>query len=496
MKQKIKNLHRERREDTEYQRDSSNTNLTMKKNYLILFCFVVINMTGISQLPQDVYKKPLKEVLIDIEKRYNIELQYSESLVKDIYILYPTWRYRVDIEPTLNNILLPLDLVYEKAGEKTYQISRFNYYQRPVEEGRKHLEQLLAAYPTLQLWESRKAELRKCFLEQLQLAPFPKKTPLNPIITNPRKYDSYTVENIAIETIPGVYLCGSLYKPTKGKGSFPLVLCPYGHFSNPDTNLYGRYRPDMQYRCATLARMGAVAFSYDMFAWGESRLQFANELHRTGLAQTMQTLNSIRAIDYLTSLSFVDSKRIGITGASGGGTQSFLATAIDDRITVSVPVVMVSSYYYGGCPCESGMPVQSCSELGTYNVEIAAMASPRPMLVVSDGDDWTSHVPEIEYPYLQKVYSLYGKQDNVENVHLAAEKHDYGISKRLAMYVFMAKHMGLNLNAVKDKTGKIDESKVTIEKYDKLLVFGKNGKMPANALHEADEVWSELKRLE
>jgi hypothetical protein len=210
----------------------------------------------------------------------------------------------------------------------------------------------------------------------------------------------------------------------------------------------------------------------------------------------MQTLNSIRAIDYLTSLSFVDSIRIGITGASGGATQAFLATALDDRITISVPVVMVSSYYYGGCPCESGMPLQSCGNPPTYNVEITAMASPRPMLVVSDGDDWTKNVPEIEFPYLQKVYSLYGKQNNVENVHLAAEKHDYGISKRLAMYEFVAKHMGLNLDLVKDKTGKIDESKVTIEKYDKLLVFGKNGKMPANALHEADELWSELKKLQ
>jgi hypothetical protein len=242
--------------------------------------------------------------------------------------------------------------------------------------------------------------------------------------------------------------------------------------------------------------MGAVTFSYDLFAWGESRLQFASELHRTGLAHTMQTLNSIRAIDYLTSLPFVDIKRIGITGASGGGSQSFLAAALDDRITVSVPVVMVSSYYYGGCPCESGMPLQSCGDPLTYNAEIAAMASPRPMLVVSDGADWTQHVPEIEFPYLQKVYSLYGKQDNVENVHLANEGHDYGISKRLATYGFMARHLGLNIDAVKDKAGKIDESKVTVEKYDKLLVFGKNGKMPENALRTPDEVWKRLKSLQ
>ena len=467
----------------------------MKK--LFLFFLLVFSATFVrAQLPEEVYKKPLKEVLIDIENRYHIKLQYSENLVKDIFVNYPTWRYRVDIEPTLTNILLPLDLVYEKTGEGTYQINRFNYYQRPVEEGRKHLEQLLAYCNTAEIWESRKAQLRECFLRQLKLSPFPRKTPFNPIVTPARRYEGYSVENIAIETIPGVYLCGSVYKPSKGKGPFPLILSPYGHFSNPDTNLYGRYRPDMQYRCATLARMGAVVFSYDMFAWGESRLQFANELHRTGLAHTMQTLNSIRAIDYLTTLPFVDGTRIGITGASGGATQAMLATALDYRIKVSVPVVMVSSYYYGGCPCESGMPLQSCTELLTYNAEIAAMASPRPMLVISDGDDWTKHVTEIEFPYLRKIYSLYGKQDNVENVHLANEKHDYGYSKRIAMYDFMARHLGLNLNAVKDKSGKIDESKVTIEKYDKLLVFGKNGKMPENALKNPEEVWKTISSLQ
>ncbi len=450
-----------------------------------------------AQLPSDVYRKPLKEVLTDIEKRYKISLEYSESLVRDQFVTYPTWRYRSEIESTLNNILLPFDLIYEKTEDNTYQVSRFNYYQRPVEEGRKHLEQLLAAYPTLTQWERRKAELRQCFLEALKLSPLPRKTPFNPVITAIRRYDGYTVHNVAIESIPGVWLCGSVYKPAKGKGPFPLVLCPYGHFSNADTNLYGRYRPDMQYRCATLARMGAVAFSYDMFAWGESRLQFPVELHRTGLAHTMQTLNTMRAIDYLTTLPYVDATRIGITGASGGGSQSFLATALDERITVSVPVVMVSSYYYGGCPCESGMPLQSCGDPLTYNVEIAAMASPRPMLVVSDGADWTRNVPEIEFPYLQKVYSLYGLRDRVGNVHLADEGHDYGISKRLAMYDFMARHLGLNIQAVTDKaTGKVDESRVTIEKYEKLLAFGKNGKMPPDALHNAEQVWKAIKVLQ
>ena len=465
------------------------------KLIFLLLIFINFNM-GFAQQPADVYKKPLKEVLTDIERRYDIKFQFSESMVKGVEVMYPTWRYRMDTEETLANILLPLDMVFQKSGDKTYQITRFAYYQRTPEEGKRHLDKLLASYPTLQAWETRKAELRKCFLIQMNLSPMPKKTPLNPVYTEKRKFDGYTVENVGIETIPGVYLCGSLYRPAKGRGPFPAVLSPHGHFNSTDLNEYGRYRPDQQYRCAMLAKMGAVVFSYEMFGYGESLLQVGKNDHRTSFSVTMQTHNSMRVIDFLTSLPYVDAKRIAVTGESGGGTQTFLLTALDDRVAVSVPVVMVSSYYQGGCACESGLPIHSCTDLMTNNVEIAAMASPRPMLIISDGQDWTQHVPETEFPYLQKVYNLYGKQENVENVHLADEGHDYGVSKRLPMYDFMARHLGLNINAVKDKTGKIDESKVTIEKYDAQLVFGKEGNLPAAAVKGLDRIKEVMKSLQ
>jgi len=467
----------------------------MKIKFIIIFLFAGYGF-ALAQKPEDIYRKPLKDVLPEIETRYNIKLDYSEELVNGRDVRYPSWRFRIDPEQTLTNILLPLDLTFRKNSEGVYEIRAYRYYERPVEEGQKHLDQLLASYPDKDLWEARKVELRKCFLEQMQLSPLPKKTPLNPIYTVKRKYEGYSVENVGLEVMPGVYLCGSLYRPLKGKGPFAAILCPHGHFPDTNPDEEGRYRPDQQFRCATLARMGAVVFSYEMFAWGESKLQVNKEDHNTTLALTMQTLNSIRVLDFLTSLQYVDPKRIGVTAASGGGTQSFLITAIDDRISVSVPVVMVSASFFGGCTCESGLPIHSCSVRGTNNAEIAAMASPRPMLIVSESSDWTRTVPEIEFPYLKKVYNLYGISENVENFHIENEEHNYGLTKRLPMYDFMARHLKLNLSSVKDKSGKVDESKVTVEKAELMLVFGKEGKLPANAVKGTEAIRDVLKSLQ
>lgn len=474
----------------------------MKKT---LFFLTLIMLCGklSSQDPADIYRRPLREVLTDIEKRYGIDLVYSEGVVNKMEVKYPTWRYRVDPEETLDNILLPLDLIWSRTSEKKYQVERFVYYRRQPEEGRRHLDLLLSTYGTIEQWEARKAALRQCFLEQLNLSPLPKKNPLNPVYTPVRKYDGYTVQNVGIETIPGVWLCGSLYRPSKGKGPFPAVLCTHGHpnSENPEEDkLYKtehmRYRPQQQYRCAMLAKMGAVVFSYEMFGYGESLLQVSPEDHRNAVTQTIQTWNSMRVVDFLTSLPYVDDGKIGITGESGGGTQTFLLTALDDRIAVSAPVVMVSSYFAGGCACESGLPIHSCTDLATNNAEIAAMASPRPLLIVSDGKDWTAHVPEIEFPYIRKVYSLYGKESITENVHFPDEAHNYGISKRLAMYEFMAKHLGLDIAAVKNrKTGKVEESGVTLEPIEALLVFGKEG-LPPGAVFGMDAVRDQLKSIQ
>lgn len=436
-----------------------------------------------AQTSDEAFRKPLKEVIADVEKQFDVKIRYSEDLVKDREIIYAGWRFRAgNLEKTLTNILSSQDITFTKEGDKRYKLQAFQYHLKTVEEGKQQLQYLASLYGNTEEWEKRKAELKACMLSALQLSPVPPKPASEPIRTPVRKMDGYTVENIAFEVLPGVYINGSLYKPAKIKGKIPVILNPDGHWGGH------RFRPDAQIRCAMQARMGAMAISYDLFAWGESLLQFKSEDHRKSLAQTVQMLSGMRILDYLLSLKEADKERVAITGGSGGGSQTMLMTALDDRIKVSVPVVMLSSYHSGGCPCESGMGVHLCGG-GTNNVEIAAMAAPRPQLVISDGKDWTQHVPQNEFPFLQRTYGFYGRQDVLKNVHLPQEGHDYGLSKRLALYDFLAQHLGLNSNAVKGKDGQIDESKVTVEKESALYVFGEKGeRLPANAIKSYDQL--------
>jgi hypothetical protein len=464
----------------------------MKRIRTITFFFLLIIAPLLAQMPQtnpviapyqntdSSYQRPLKIVLTDIGERFHVRLKIPDNLVEGKVLRFADWRiYPWSLEQSLTNVLAPFDLKFVKEFEGVYKIKDYEYSRRTPEVGREFLTYLTSLYNDLPSWETRKKKLQSEMIDAVGLNPMPRPTGSKPIVTHKRIYQGYTVENVALEVLPGVYTMGSVYKPLKGK-KCPIVINPAGHFQDE------RYRADMQIRCAMLAKMGAIAVSYNLFGWGESMLQFKYEWHRSSIAQTIQTLNAIRWIDYLTSLKTADPSRIAVTGGSGGGSQTMLLTAIDDRITCSVPVVMTSSWFSGGCPCESGMPVHLCGG-GTNNAEIAAMCAPRPLLILSDGKDWTSEVPTLEFPFIQRIFGFYHQENRVENVHFQAEGHDYGLSKRLAAYSFLANYLELNIQSVKTASGSFDESGVTIEKMEAMYVFGPKGEsFPKNAVHDME----------
>jgi dienelactone hydrolase len=323
-------------------------------------------------------------------------------------------------------------------------------------------------------WLRRAAEVRQHLLVTLGLWPLPPKTPLNPRVFGKIERETYTIEKVVLETFPGFTLSGNLYRPKGKTGSRPGLLCPHGHHGD------GRVNEAVQARCIHWAELGAVVFMYDMVGYNDSKEfghEFLNDrLNRWGISlPTLQTWNSIRSLDWIGTLPDVDPARIGCTGASGGGTQTFLLTAIDDRVKFSAPVVMVSENFQGGCVCENAAGLR----IGTDNVEFAALMAPRPMKLVGATGDWTKNTLTKVVPPLQAVYAMLGRPGDLQ-AEVFDFPHNYNQTSRNAVYPFLADRLmpGENANT--------DEGEIKIEAPEDLWTFNDANPRPADAKTPAE----------
>lgn len=323
-------------------------------------------------------------------------------------------------------------------------------------------------------WEKRREELKQRVLFAAGLDPFPARTPLNAQVFGRVQGEGYTVEKVLLETMPGFFLGGNLYRPANLRGRVPAILHPHGHWT------YGRLENTPNYSGPSfgisLARQGFVVFAYDMVGYNDT----SQVPHRfTGRAEQLwqfsplglQLWNSIRSIDFLETLPDVDPARIGASGASGGGTQTFLLSAVDERVAAAAPVNMVSLIMQGGCVCENAPHLR----VGTQNVELAAIMAPRPQLIVAATGDWTRNVPKIEFPAVRSIYALYGAADRVESVQFEAP-HNYHQPSREAVYAFFQKTL-----LGKAPAGPVPEGRTPVPDARDLLVLW-NHAMPSHAL--------------
>jgi dienelactone hydrolase len=327
-------------------------------------------------------------------------------------------------------------------------------------------------------WAKRREEVRRQVLVATGLWPMPARPAIEAVVHGTVDRDDYTVSRVYFESLPGLFVTGSLFRPKGEGGRRPAVLCPHGHWANgrfydagPEGvkkeiaagaekfDPSGRY--PLQARCVQLARMGCVVFHYDMLGNADSvpftqqiihgfrtqrpelstperwALFSAQSELRCVNALGLQTWNSVRALDWVSSLPDVDPARIGVTGASGGGTQTFLLTAVDDRPAAAFPAVMVSTAMQGGCTCENA----SYLRVGTGNIELAAITAPRP-LGMSAADDWTKELETKGLPELKRLYALMGVPDRVEGKYFPFP-HNYNAVSRHMMYEFFNTHLKL-----------------------------------------------------
>jgi dienelactone hydrolase len=356
----------------------------------------------------------------------------------------------------------------------------------PADQRLQDLKDLDGYFPftppaTRAAWEERAAQVRLQIRVALGLWPEPERTPLHAVIHGRREQEGYAVEKVYFESLPGFFVTGNLYRPLNVSGPVPGVLCPHGHWPNgrfSDCGVDGvrkqivqgaeRFerggRSALQSRCMQLARLGCIVFHYDMIGYADStQIPFAlahgfntqragmNAAEGWGLfspqaeahlqsAMGLQAWNSIRALDFLSGLPGVDPARLGVTGESGGGTQTFILAALDPRVAVSVPAVMVSTAMQGGCTCENACLLR----VGTGNVEFAALFAPKPQCLIS-ANDWTKEMSTKGFPELQELYRLMGAPDAIEHHPFVHFEHNYNYVSRAAMYAWMNRQFGLGL---------------------------------------------------
>ena len=323
------------------------------------------------------------------------------------------------------------------------------------------------SYPSRETWEARALDLRRQVLMSAGLWPMPERTPLKAQVFGKLARDGYTIEKAYFESYPGFYCTGNLYRPIpteKRPGPFPSVWSPHGHWA------YGRLHHDevgsIPARAINLARQGYVVFTPDMVGYNDSQQishQFGGKREQLWGVNVLglQLWNSIRGLDFLQSLPDVDGKRLVATGASGGGTQTFLLTAVDDRIAAAVPVNMISASMQGGSNCENAANLR----LDTFNVEVGALAAPRPLLMVAATGDWTKNTPKEEFPAVQSIYRLLGAEDKVQMRQFNAP-HNYNRDSREVMYAFFGQWVLADKDAAHFK-----ERNVRVEFPSDMLVF-------------------------
>ena len=346
---------------------------------------------------------------------------------------------------------------------------------------------------TKDAWEKRKPVLKEQLLVSQGMWPLPEKVALNAVVHGKIERDGYTVEKVFFVSHPGHYVTGNLYRPTGVKGKRPAVLYAHGHWQDARLSTAKSWDNDKktgaeateesskyfhQAGCAMLARLGCVVFHYDMVGNSDSK----QIVHRQGFTDVaaqlrlqtfmnLQTWNSVRIVDFLNTLPEVDGTRIGITGASGGGTQSFVLAAVDDRVAASFPAVMVSASMQGGCICENTAYLR----VGTTNIELSALIAPRP-LGMTGANDWTKEIETKGLPELKAIYKMYGAEDKVMAKYLSFP-HNYNQPSREVMYNFFNKHLAFG------QSGTITEKPFTPVDPKQLSVYDDKHPLPPDAVN-------------
>ena len=282
--------------------------------------------------------------------------------------------------------------------------------------------------------------------------PFPEKTPLNARVTGTVDRDAYRVEKVIFESRPGFPVTGNLYIPKNRKFPLPGVVGVCGH------SLNGKAGDTYQSFAQGLARMGYVVLIYDPLGQGErfqylkpdgksryggsvsEHIQTGNQLCLVGgFLGSWFTWDGIRALDYLLTRPEVDPKQVGLTGNSGGGTQTTWLCGNETRWSMAAPSCFVTTFRRNAeneLPADTEQCPPNAMALDLDHSDFLAAMAPKPVTILGkERDFFDVRGVEEAHARLKQLYGLLGQPGNA-GLFIGPTPHGYTIENREAMYRF------------------------------------------------------------
>ncbi|MCX7795420.1 MAG: acetylxylan esterase [bacterium] len=344
-----------------------------------------------------------------------------------------------------------LDGYYDVEDQLPEYVKRraFEYFQK--EEIEKN------SIKSIEEFEKRKEKIRDYFIEAIGGLDI-ERTELNPVYAGVIEKDSYIVKKVIYQSIPNFYVTSNLYMPKDIDRKIPAILFACGHWES------AKACPEYQKVCIELVKNGFIVLAVDPIGQGERMQYYDRELKRTlirwgtmehsyaGLQCTLVGANIaryfiwdlIRAIDLLESLSEVDPTKIGLTGNSGGGTQSSYLMLIEPRIKVAVPCTYITSreeYMKTGQAHDSEQNIFNAIAMGLNYDDFISCFAPKPVMIGAvDSDFFCIEGVINSYERAKKIYRLYGKEENIK-LHVAKGTHSYNDELRQEAVRWFVKHL-------------------------------------------------------
>lgn len=263
-------------------------------------------------------------------------------------------------------------------------------------------------------------------------------------VTGVVEREGYRVEKLYFESLPGLYVTGSLYVPEDG-GAKPAVLYLCGHAFDQ--------KHHYQLHGHKLAKLGFVTLIVESIQRGEVRGHHHGTYHYGwfhwySLGYTpagVEVWNAVRAIDLLQRLPHVDGSRIGATGISGGGAMTWFTAAVDERVRAAAPVCSTGTIESHICKRTLDHHCDCMFWINNYMwdmADVGALIAPRPLLIASAERDWIYDIESVRVVYekLRRLYELLGAPRNIRLV-VTPGGHAYHEESRVAIYAWFLKHL-------------------------------------------------------